>query len=448
MRSRGVAALAALLMLTTAMAAPPRVAVDDRPLDVAAIVQDGRVLVPMRPIFEALGATLRYDAARHIIAADGAGHALRLQIGARNAIVDDRIVTLDVPARVVGASTYVPLRFVAQACGAIVGYDARSGLVTVDRPVPAAGASSQVTGMQPAPGATVASAYPTISGIVASDGRALRDDRLTVDGIDVSANASFDGSTFTYIPQTGLPVGQHTVAFLGTDEAGATYAGSWSFTTTLPPQPDAGSVPLSLSVEGGYAYGYGDPMELVLDAPPGGTAYVLACNSPLRQWMYPDPGDAARYRLFLPAPYGYADGLCPIEAVYIGWNGQVLYAPVPIFIRVAPNPYDYRGRRRDRPHDRPTPHPTPAPTAPPTMRPNPGPSIAPVPHPPRPHPPRTPLDTPEPRPTDAPQPRTTEAPQPRATAAPTPAPTAAPQPPPQPRPHRTPHPRPLPTPSD
>jgi len=433
MRKRGLAALAALTMLSTALAAPPRIAIDDKPLDVAAIVQHDRVLVPMRAIFEGLGADLRYDAVTRTVVADGGGRSMRLQIGARRAIVDDRPVTLDVPARIVGASTYVPLRFVAQALGAVVGYDAGAGIVTVYRHPGISHTSTSVTGLQPALGAVVASAYPTISGYAQTDGAALTEERLTLDGVDVTGDASFDGSTFSYIPSAGLAPGDHDVGFQATDDRGRNYAALWSFSTTLPAPPDAGAVPLQFYVEGADFYGYGQPIDLVLIAPPGGTAYVTSCASPFRNWMYDDAANPSRYRLSLPAPYGYENGSCPFEAVYIAWNGTVQYVPVPIFIRVAPRPR-YRERR---PHDRPTPRPTPRPTAYPTAYPSAAPTVAPFPHPPRPHPPRVPDVTPQPRATAEPRPT------PQPTVAPAPEPTPAPQP----RPRGPRSPRPLETPA-
>lgn len=448
MNVRRLAALASILAL--AIAAVPRIAVNERPLDVAPIVQQGRVLVPMRAIFEALGTQLHYDATTRSIAADGGGHFVHLQIGSTDAIVDNRVVKLDVPARIVGSSTYVPMRFVAQSFGATVGYDNASGLVTVDLPRPnvANAPSGRVGSLLPTDYATIATGFPTISAVIGGN-VPIRDAHLTVDGVDVTDATTFDGTTLTYIPSQGLQLGAHRVSLSGVDTANVPFGRTWRFTTNTAPAPDYGAgVPFQFYLEnGGGRFGYGNEMDFVLIAPPGGTAYLTACNSPSRNWMYES---GTSYRASLRAPYGVGNGYCPIEAVYIGWNGQVWYAPVPIFAHLYPYPYDYydynRDRDRDRyPHDRPTPRstpnrwptkPTPAPTSQPTHEPG-GPWQGQTPEPPIARPPYQPAPSPmpqqqataAPRPTPAP----TDAPQPAQTSAP--APVSTPAQPQQPQPH-------------
>jgi hypothetical protein len=75
----------------------------------------GRVFVPLRGIFEQLGASVVYQ--NGIINAQGNGRAVSLRIGSTQATVNGQLQNLDVPPFVVGASTYVPLRFVSQAQG-------------------------------------------------------------------------------------------------------------------------------------------------------------------------------------------------------------------------------------------------------------------------------------------------------------------------------------------
>lgn len=116
-----------------ATAPPPaiRVAVNDRVLPVAPVEVHGRILVPMRAIFEALGARVAYDASSSTVDASTEKHHVTLTIGAPRATVDGRSVSLDVPAQVVADRAFVPLRFVSTALGANVGYDAASRLVNV-----------------------------------------------------------------------------------------------------------------------------------------------------------------------------------------------------------------------------------------------------------------------------------------------------------------------------
>jgi len=107
------------------------IAVNGHPLPAAAITRHGRVLLPMRVTFAALGATVRYEPHGRVIVARTSAHAVRLPIGSQTAQVDAHTVRLDVPAIVEGATAYVPVRFAAQALGATVGYDADAALVTI-----------------------------------------------------------------------------------------------------------------------------------------------------------------------------------------------------------------------------------------------------------------------------------------------------------------------------
>src|SRR5579864_4708242 len=88
--------------------------------DVPATVIDGRVLVPLRGVFERLGATVDYDAQSQRVVALRGGQAVELTLGSRQAMVNNRPALLDVPAFTIAGRTMVPLRFVSEALGADV----------------------------------------------------------------------------------------------------------------------------------------------------------------------------------------------------------------------------------------------------------------------------------------------------------------------------------------
>ncbi len=126
---------AALVLMLGALCAAARadvtVVVNDHPLAAPARIEGARVLVAMRPIFEALGAAIVYDAVdRHIIA-QTSGHLISLDIGSRDASVDGAVVHLDVPPRLYDGRTYVPIRFIAESLGATVSYDPGRQLVAI-----------------------------------------------------------------------------------------------------------------------------------------------------------------------------------------------------------------------------------------------------------------------------------------------------------------------------
>ncbi len=99
-----------------------RVYVDGRlaNFDVPPTMVQGRVLVPLRGVFEQLGATVDYDArTQHIMAIRGA-QTVELTIGSRQARVNGTPSLLDVPAFTIAGRTMVPLRFVSESLGADV----------------------------------------------------------------------------------------------------------------------------------------------------------------------------------------------------------------------------------------------------------------------------------------------------------------------------------------
>src|SRR5690606_36062351 len=83
----------------------------------------GRLLVPLRGIFEALQADVVYDGPTRSIQATKGSRVVQLQLGSRTAIIDGRTTYLDVPADTVGGRTMVPLRFVSEALGADVKWE-------------------------------------------------------------------------------------------------------------------------------------------------------------------------------------------------------------------------------------------------------------------------------------------------------------------------------------
>lgn len=120
--------LLAVILAAGSIAAPVagqsavRVLVDGDPVmfDQPPIIEGSRVLVPLRGIFEKMGATVEWrPASRTVLAARGTT-LVELTIGSRIAKVSDRPVTLDVPALIIRGRTLVPLRFISESLGAQV----------------------------------------------------------------------------------------------------------------------------------------------------------------------------------------------------------------------------------------------------------------------------------------------------------------------------------------
>jgi len=141
MFKKSILCLAILATLVTLFASVPhaqlqtpiRVTINGTalPLEVAPIVQDGRILVPMRAIFEALEAHVHFDSATSLIRAARRESIVILQLGSRKAWINGPEVEIDTAPVVVQNRTLVPLRFVAEALGAEVNWNATMRVVTI-----------------------------------------------------------------------------------------------------------------------------------------------------------------------------------------------------------------------------------------------------------------------------------------------------------------------------
>lgn len=129
-KSTWLAALATTIALTIATPASAAVGVqlNGQPLtfDVPPVVESGRTLVPVRAIFEALGARITWDPATQTVSAvhPERNKYVILVLGSTTAWVDGVQITLDVPPKSIDGRTMVPLRFISTAMGADVQWDA------------------------------------------------------------------------------------------------------------------------------------------------------------------------------------------------------------------------------------------------------------------------------------------------------------------------------------
>jgi len=137
------------LFTTQAIATQPiTVTFDGHPLamDVPPIVRDERTLVPLRAIFNALGATTHWDGATGQITAyrsvHGESRAIVLYINNRTALrgysLHDILIggrreqiTLDTPPVLISGRTMVPLRFIAESFDVIVNWHPDTRTVSI-----------------------------------------------------------------------------------------------------------------------------------------------------------------------------------------------------------------------------------------------------------------------------------------------------------------------------
>ena len=127
----GTSALAAESVPASAPSTGISVQLDGRNLsfpDAAPEARDGRTFLPVRTVFEAMGAEVSYSPAAQTITAVRDGTTVTMALGGTTATVERSGVTTHIPMDAAPYAhdnrTYVPVRFAAQAFGCAVGWDA------------------------------------------------------------------------------------------------------------------------------------------------------------------------------------------------------------------------------------------------------------------------------------------------------------------------------------
>ncbi|MBE7053793.1 MAG: hypothetical protein E7391_05895 [Ruminococcaceae bacterium] len=100
-------------------------------LDVYPIIKNDRTLVPMRAIFEKLGATVDWDDKTKTVIATKDGVEIKLTIDKDTAMINGLETKLDTPATIENSRTMVPVRFISEALGKTVEWDGENRYVIV-----------------------------------------------------------------------------------------------------------------------------------------------------------------------------------------------------------------------------------------------------------------------------------------------------------------------------
>ncbi len=140
------------------------------------LMMNGHVLLPMRSVFEQLGANVNWNASRHEVMATKGDRRMMLRVGDRNAEVNGKMMALDSAPMMYRNNVYVPLRAVSEALGANVAYNSsrREVAITTSRPVVAAPAMPRHAAMPPEPDIGLpASAKPIQGATILVDGKKL-----------------------------------------------------------------------------------------------------------------------------------------------------------------------------------------------------------------------------------------------------------------------------------
>lgn len=238
-------AIACLLSTAVVAAAGPGVALAQQSVSVSIngqtisfdqppVERAGRVFVPLRGVFERLGATVVY--ANGTINATGNGRTIQLHIGSTQATVNGQSQYLDVAPFLIGARTLVPLRFVAQALGATVDWNDGNRTVYIN----GSGSAPAPSQNTPPPNASFFLKNERPNGNVNTQSPAIhanfsepinRDTmHVRIDTNDVTNDVYANANGFDVTPPAPLGQGTHRVEVSGVTAAGASFRTGWTFT--------------------------------------------------------------------------------------------------------------------------------------------------------------------------------------------------------------------------
>jgi len=96
----------------------------------------GRAMVPLRMIFEEMGANVDWNPNTETVTATKGDTTVVMRIGSTSPTVNGEVVSLDQPSIIVNGRSLAPLRFVAEAFGGRVVWDSETQRATITTPTP------------------------------------------------------------------------------------------------------------------------------------------------------------------------------------------------------------------------------------------------------------------------------------------------------------------------
>ncbi len=86
----------------------------------AALVKNGTLLIPMRSMFEQMGATVSYDAGSKTVTVTKPGSEVKVTVGKPEVMINGESRPLDVPPMIYQGTVLVPVRVISEGMGAYV----------------------------------------------------------------------------------------------------------------------------------------------------------------------------------------------------------------------------------------------------------------------------------------------------------------------------------------
>jgi hypothetical protein len=110
---------------------------EKKTIDAEPYIKNGRTMVPIRVIADALSATTDWNSSLKEITITRKGKTIRLRIGSKEAYtkeegqVGETKIILEAPPEIVKGRTFIPLRFIAEALGSEITYDSKLKEITI-----------------------------------------------------------------------------------------------------------------------------------------------------------------------------------------------------------------------------------------------------------------------------------------------------------------------------
>ncbi len=123
------------------------------------VLQDGRTLVPIRAIIEAMGGSVNWDEETQTALLELGGDIITLTLGSQTAFFNEEAHTLDVAPVSIHDRTMLPIRFIAESFQFDVGWEERTGTVTITKQMDSAPVETPAPTDEPEQGKTLVVYY-------------------------------------------------------------------------------------------------------------------------------------------------------------------------------------------------------------------------------------------------------------------------------------------------
>ncbi len=110
--------------------------IDEAPLvfDVPPMIINDRTMVPLRAIFQAIGAEVTWNNETNTVTAQKGNIIMKITVGQDNMTVNEATIPLDSPACIIEGRTLVPIRAITESFGLAVNWNDETKTVSIATP--------------------------------------------------------------------------------------------------------------------------------------------------------------------------------------------------------------------------------------------------------------------------------------------------------------------------